>query len=165
MAFDCFLKIAEVPGESTDEAHKEWIEVLSYSWGISQSGATSVSSHGSLTAARADFADFSIMKALDKASPKIAQACADGTHFTTVEVKLHRAGGTKELFMEYKLTDVIVSSYQPSGSGGGEVPMESISFSYGKAQWNYIPTKVAGGKGSGNVPGGWDLKTNTAAIS
>jgi hypothetical protein len=29
-AFDSFLKIDGIPGESTDDKHKDWIEVISY---------------------------------------------------------------------------------------------------------------------------------------
>jgi hypothetical protein len=28
-----FIKIRDIEGESTDSKHKDWIEVLSYSWG------------------------------------------------------------------------------------------------------------------------------------
>ena len=28
MAIDCFLKIETIPGESTDDQHKDWIEIL-----------------------------------------------------------------------------------------------------------------------------------------
>ncbi len=33
MAVDYFLKIDGIAGESTDDKHKEWIDVLSFSWG------------------------------------------------------------------------------------------------------------------------------------
>ena len=34
MAFDAFLKIDGIPGESTDDKHKDWIEVLSFDFGM-----------------------------------------------------------------------------------------------------------------------------------
>src|SRR5512141_296981 len=71
MAFDAFLKIDGVPGESSDDKHKDWIEVLSYSWGVSQPSSGSASTAGGATAERANFSDFSVVKALDKASPKL----------------------------------------------------------------------------------------------
>ena len=30
MAFDAFLKIEGIDGESTDDKHQKWIEILSY---------------------------------------------------------------------------------------------------------------------------------------
>lgn len=161
MAFDAFLKINGVPGESSDDKHKEWIEVLSYSFGVDQPKTSSASSHGSLSAERANFHDFHVVKALDKSSPKLFVACASGEHFPDATLEICRAGGDKQPFMEYKLTDVMVSSLRPGGTGKGEsVPLEEVSLSYGKIEWKYTQTKVAGGKGSGNVAAGWDLKAN-----
>ena len=94
MAFDAFIKIEGIPGESTDDKHKDWIEVLSYSTGVSQPSAGSASSGGGASSERADFQDFSIVKTLDKASPKLALACARGEHIPTVTLELCRAGGT-----------------------------------------------------------------------
>ncbi len=162
MAFDAFLQVDGVPGESSDGAHPDWIEVLSYSAGVSQTASASASSGGGASAERADFQDFSIVKALDKASPKLAVACADGTHIATVVLELCRAGGDKLKYMEYKLTDCIVSSCRPGGSSGGAetLPLEEVSFNYGKIEWTYTQQQRADGSGGGNVAAGWDLETN-----
>ena len=58
MAFDAFLKIDGIPGESSDDKHKDWIEILSYSHGVSQSGSGSRSSGGARSAERCDHQDF-----------------------------------------------------------------------------------------------------------
>ena len=50
MAFDCFLKIEGVPGESTDDKHGDWIELLSYSHGVSQPSSGAQSSGGARSA-------------------------------------------------------------------------------------------------------------------
>ena len=162
MAFDAFLKIDGVPGESTDDKHKDWIEVLSYSTGVSQRSSGSASTAGGASAERADFQDFSIVKALDKASPKIALACAKGTHIKEVKLELCRAGGDKVKYMEYKLSNCIVSSYRPGGSGhGGEtLPLEEVSFNYGKVEWTYTQQKREDGSGGGQVAANWDLQAN-----
>jgi type VI secretion system secreted protein Hcp len=38
MATDIFAKIGDIKGESTDAKHKDEIEVLSFSWGVANSG-------------------------------------------------------------------------------------------------------------------------------
>jgi type VI secretion system secreted protein Hcp len=101
MAFDCFLKIDGIPGESSDDKHKEWIELLSYSHGLSQTGSGSVSSGGARSAERCDHQDFSVVKTLDKASPKLALFCCNGTHIKKINVELCRAAGDKQKYMEY----------------------------------------------------------------
>jgi type VI secretion system secreted protein Hcp len=162
MAFDAFLKIEGIPGESTDDAHGDWIEVLSYSTGIPQNASASASSGGGASSERADFQDFSIVKTLDKASPKIAVACADGTHISEIILELCRAGGDKVKYMEYKLSNCILSSVRPGGSsqGGESLPLEEVSFNFGKIEWTYTQQKRADGSGGGNVAAGWDLQKN-----
>lgn len=161
MAFDAFLKIENIDGESTDDKHQGWIEILSYNWGVHQPTSSTVSSVGSLSAERATFQDFSIVKAIDKASPKLFLACCTGEHLPKATIEVCRAGGDKQPYMEYKLTDVMVTSLRPGGSGKGEtVPLEEISIAYGKIEWKYTQTKVQGGRAAGNVVAGWDLKSN-----
>ena len=159
MAFDAFLKIDGIQGESTDDKHKDWIEVLSYGWGVSQPASATASSAGGASHQRADFNDFSIAKAMDKASPKIALSCASGTVAKTVTLELCRSGGDKVKYMEYKLANVIISSVSIGGGGGGEVS-ESLSFNYGKIEWVYTQQKREDGSGGGQVAAGWDLQLN-----
>jgi type VI secretion system secreted protein Hcp len=159
MAFDAFLKIDGIPGESTDDKHKDWIEVLSFSWGACQPTSASASSSGGASHERANFQDMSIVKTLDKATPKLALACAGGQHIDSVTLELCRAGTDKVKYMEYKLTNCIISSITNGGGGGGEIS-ESLSFNYGKVEWNYIAQQRKGGGGGGNVAAGWDLQLN-----
>ncbi len=156
MAFDCFLKIEEIPGESTDEEHGEWIEVLSFSHGVSQASSGAVSSGGSLSAERCDHQDFSIVKTLDKASPKLNLFCCNGREVDEVKVELCRSGGDKQKYMEYIMTKAIITSVRPGGSsqGGEPLPLEEVSFKYRKIDWIYTP------ESEGAIPAFWDLETN-----
>jgi len=162
MAFDSFLKIDVVPGESTDDKHKDWIEILSFSHGMSQPASGSSSSGGARSAERCDHQDFSIVKTLDKASPKLALHCCNGAHIKEIKLELCRATGDKQKYMEYKLTDVIVSSVRPGGSaqGGETLPLEEVSFNYGKIEWIYTATDHKTGKPAGDVKAHWDLTAN-----
>lgn len=161
MPFDAFLKIDGVEGESTDSKHKNEIEVLSFHWGVTQAVTGTVSSAGTFSGQRADLSHLACVKQFDKASPKLAQACAAGDHFKSAVLTLCRAGGDKQPYMEYKLSDVLISSVQVGGSGQGEggVPTEEVSMAYAKIEMAY--TRVGtDGKPAGNVTGGWDLAAN-----
>jgi len=161
MPFDAFLKIATVPGESTDDKHKEWIEILSYHWGASQAAGGAASMTGAHTGQRVDISDFSLVKQLDKASPKLFQACCTGEHIADVTLELCKAGGDKQKYMTYKFTDVLVSSVRPGGSSHSTdaLPLEEVSFRFSKCQLEYIPIDKTG-KPQGQVPAGWDLAAN-----
>jgi type VI secretion system secreted protein Hcp len=162
MAFDCFIQIQDIPGESTDDKHKDWIEVLSYSHGLSQPASGSSSSGGGRSAERCNHQDFSIVKTLDKASPKLALYCCNGTHIPKITIELCRASGDKQKYMQYVLSESIVSSVRPGGSshGGEELPLEEVSFNYGKIEWVYTETDHKTGKAKGDVKANWDLTAN-----
>lgn len=159
MAADNFLKIDGIKGESTDDKHKDWMEILSFNWGVSQMASASVSATGGGASGRASFQDLTVVKTMDSASPLLFKACAKGDHIKEAVLELCRPGGDKLKYMEYKLTDVIISSVSVGGGGGGE-PTESISLNYAKIQQTYTRQKREGGASGGNVPTGWDLKEN-----
>ena len=160
--FDCFLEVKDVPGESTDAKHKDSIDVLSFSWGANQHSSGSVSSGGGRSAERCDHEDFSIVHTLDKASPKLALYCCNGTHIPTVTVQLCRATGDKQQYMQYKMSDVIVTAVRPSGSSKGEsaLPVEEVCFGYGSIEWTYTETDHKTGKAKGDVKAQWSLEEN-----
>lgn len=162
MAFDAFLKIKTIPGESTDVKHKEWIEVLSFHFGAQQPAAGGRSSGGAASAERVSLQDFSIVKHLDKSSPKLFSSCATGEHIGEVKLELCRNTGDKQKYMEYVMTDVLVSSWRPGGSsqGGEPLPLEEVSFNFGKIEIIYTATDHQTGKPAGTVKGHWDVVAN-----
>ncbi len=161
MASDNFIKFAGIDGESTDDAHSGWIEMLSMSWGASQLASATQSSSGGATTQRADFQDFTFTKLMDSASPLLSKSCFGGEHIDTVDIELCRAGTDKVVYMTYKLTNVIVSNVSISGGDEGE-PIESVSINYGKIELSYTKQSRTGGGASGNVVAGWNLETNKA---
>jgi type VI secretion system Hcp family effector len=160
MAVDTFLKIDGLEGESNDAKFKNQIEVLSFSWGVTQSITGTVSSAGTFTGQRADHAPLTIQKYFDKSSPKASQACAAGDHFKSAVLTLCRAGGDKQPYMEYKLDDVLLSSVQVGGTGEGGVPTESWSLHYSKITQTYTQIGLDGKPMGAGAAVGWDLKEN-----
>ena len=132
MAVDMFLKISGIEGESSDKQHKGTIEVLSFSWGVSnpsrQGGTSRIASSG-----KSSVSDFAIMKYLDTASPRLFQSCCQGEHLHEATLTLRKAGETSQDYFKIKLTDVLISSIAPAGSAGGDRPLEQVSFSFGSA--------------------------------
>jgi type VI secretion system secreted protein Hcp len=156
-SYNIFIQITGIEGESTDDAHEDWIEVLSYSHSVSQPASGLAT--GSRTSGRVEHQDFTITKELDKASPKLALYCCNGTHIEEVTIELCYADGDKAKFMEYALTDVIVTSVIPSGYAGIEDrPTEQVSLNYGRIQWTYTEYDDTG-KPKGNVEAQWNVET------
>ena len=159
MAYDIFMKLDDIPGESTDDKHKEWINLLAFSMGVSQMAVDrSAGSAGGTS--RADFQNLAATHRFDKASPKLFEFCATGKHIPTVLVQLHRATGDKQKYLEYKLTDVVITSVAPAGDGSSDVvPLESFSLDYGKIEITYTATDNKG-TAKGDVKAGWDRVAN-----
>lgn len=160
MAFDAFLKIDGIPGESTDDKHKDWIEIIHFDHKMDQPASATASSAGGATAERVNHGTFNIQHLLDKASPKIYEACCTGKHINDVTLELCRAGGDKVKYMEIKLEQVLISKVEPQGTSAEGFPNENVSFSYGKIKWIYTQQKRADGAGGGNISAGWDLTAN-----
>ena len=156
MAVDAFLKIDGIDGESRDEAHKDSIEVESFSWGVSQSGSFAFGGGGG--SGKAQFQDLHFTSKTSKASPKLFLKCATGEHIKEATITFRRAAGQQD-FMFIKLTDVLISSYQTSGNG--DVPDDAASLAFAKVNFSFSP-QDATGKLLPAVNAGWDLKANKA---
>jgi type VI secretion system secreted protein Hcp len=162
MAFDAYIKIAGIEGESTDDHHPGWIEIIRFGVGVKQNIVAAPSSCGGACAGRADFRRVLIRKMLDKASPKLALACAAGTHIDEVVMQLCRAGETQLPYMTYTMKNCIISRVT-TGSGrdvSRGFPAETVAIDYGTIEWRYTVQRRKGGGPAGHVIHGWDRQRN-----
>jgi type VI secretion system secreted protein Hcp len=159
--FDSFLQLDGVPGEATDDKHKDWIELLSYDHQMAQPVSSTRSSAGGASTGRSQHGDFSITKYIDKASPKLYEAVSNGKHFSKAKIEVCRAGGSQVKFLEITLEEVMVSNVSMLSNGhskeGQELPTESVHLNYGKIEWVYTQQKRKDGSGGGNVTAKYDL--------
>lgn len=154
-AVDFLLKIEGVDGESKQDGHVDWIDVLSWSWG--ESNASSMKEGGGGGSGKVSMQDFSFTQKMHKGTPKLMEKCATGEHFPKATFEARKAGGSAERYMELKFSDVMVSSYQTGGHGEDAIPIESISLGFSKVELEYKEQKPDGSMG-GAVKAGYDLK-------
>ena len=159
MAADTHIKFDGVEGESTHQDHKGEIEVLSWTWGISN--ASGAAAGGGSGRGRASPGEFHLTHHYDKASPVLAKKCAQGTHFPTVVMTSRKSGEGQKDFLKVTMKEVFVTSVQPSGHSEGDL-MESVSMSYGSVEFSYKAQDAKGGLG-GEVKFAWDVKTTKIA--
>lgn len=157
---DMFLKIDGIPGESADSKHKNEIDVLSWSWGESNSGTMAFGGGGGT--GKVLMQDFTFSMYMNKASPHLFLACATGQHIKKATLTCRKAGGEQQEYLTVTFEDLLISSYQTGGAGGGELPVESCSFNFSKITLDYIPQKADGSK-EGKVSKAYNLKENKAA--
>lgn len=156
MATDIFAKIGDIKGESLDAKHKDEIEVLSFSWGVTNSGGGAVPGGGG-GAGKATFHDLTITHAIDKASPVLFQSCATGVHIKDATITHRKAGKGQQEFLIVKMNDVIITSVSHGGSQDGS--SESVSLAFAKVDFEYKPQKPDGSLDAG-VHFKYDLKAN-----
>ena len=159
MAFDTYMDLKGIPGESTAKGFEKKIEIFSFSWGAS-APVTIGSGAGGMSASKVSISSFNIMKKTDIASTKLFKAACFGEHIPSLKVSMRKQTGTgQEAFLIYDFTEVLVESIQWSGSSGGDdVPTESVSFAFGKVQVEY-KAQGTDGKLVAGTPVVWDLTT------
>ncbi|MEM1185702.1 MAG: type VI secretion system tube protein Hcp [Planctomycetota bacterium] len=162
MAFDGYLFIEGINGDSTDDAHAEWIEIDGFEHVVQQATGGGGSAQGGHAGGRADHGDFIVHKRLDSSSPALFLHCCKGQSIPEVVVELCRAVGDKTTFMKYTFQNVIVSQVNPKGEAQGEdlIPSELIGFRYSNVMLEYTPTGTDGST-SASIQAGWSTQTNT----
>lgn len=159
MSVNMLLKIdgAGIKGESPVDNYKDYMEIQSFSWGAIQTGTFDYGEGGS--GGKVNMQDFHFSMKVNKASPKLMEACANGSHVKTATLVCRKSGGKSAVeYLKVDMTDVIVASYQTGGQeSGDDVPLDQISLNFAKVVFTYKDQK-ADGTGGSNVEGGWDRK-------
>ncbi len=138
MAFDAFLKIEGIPGESTDVKHKNEIDVMSFSFAVSRKNERG----------RPQVSDFTVVKKVDAASPLLFDKACQGDSIDSAMFTARKAGKDQLEFLKIKFEDIIISSIQPAGAAGTDaLPLESLSLNYQKVEIEYVPQKDDGSAG------------------
>jgi len=162
MAVDMFIKIDDVKGESQDDKHKDEIDVLAWSWGMSQSGTMHAGGGGG--GGKVSVQDLSFTKWIDKSSANLMQYCSMGKQYKEAKLTVRKAGGATPLeYLIVTMKDVIVTSVSTGGSGGEDRLTENVSLNFAEVKVDYQPQKPDGSKDGGPVKYGWDIAANVEA--
>jgi type VI secretion system secreted protein Hcp len=159
MAFEAFLKIDGIDGEGTKEGYEKQIEIISFSTGVTQR-IGSRSDAGAPGGSGCDHMDFSISKFMDSTSPTLALYCSQGKNINSVVITLCASTGERAKYMEYTLTNVVISSYSTAGAAESSEgkPTEAVSFNYAKIEWTYTGMSPDTGVVGTPVIANWDKR-------
>ena len=159
MASDIFGKLGDIKGESLDDKHKDEIEVLSYSWGVTNAGSMAHGTGGG--EGKATFHDLSFIHRYDKSSPVLMQYCATGVHLKEATITNRKAGKGQQEYLVIKMNDVIVTGVT-HGNSGSDGATENVSVAFAKVAVEYKPQKPDGSLDAG-VHFKYDLKAQKEA--
>ncbi len=156
-----YMKLTGMDGSVTEKGFEKWCNVLSESHGISHTVNYDVGVGGSGgRSGKTTVQDISILKDKDTASPKLKENSILGKHIPLVEVAFVTSGTERHKTESYKLTDVIVSSYQTSNDGGGGAATEHLTFNAAKIEFEFIEMNKQG-KPESTQRFGYDLQKAT----
>ena len=157
MAVDMFLKLGDVKGESSDDAHKDEIDVLAWSWSMSQSGTTHTGTGGG--AGKVNVQDLSVTKYIDKASPNLVLACCVGKHYPDALLTVRKAGEQPLEYLKITMKDVLVTSVTTGGSHGEDRLTETVALNFAEFKIEYAPQK-ADGSGDAAIVAAFNIAKN-----
>ena len=153
-----FLKLDGVKGESLDKVHTKEIDVLAWSWGMSNSGTAHVG--GGAGAGKVSVQDLSFSKYVDSSSPNLMLNCCNGKHFKDALLTVRKAGGNPVEYVRIKIEEVLIAGVSTGGSGGEDRLIESVILNFGKVSVDYTPQDAKGAAGTA-IPFGWDIAANS----
>lgn len=156
---DYFLKVDGIDGEAEDSGHENEIKLHSYSFGGTNQGSYGLGTTGGGTG-RVSMADLHVVMTINKASPSLFLACANGKAIDSVILTCRKSAGDSPIdFLKITLSDVRVTTYQ-SGGGTELIPVDTCSFNFKQIEVEYTPQDDTGGGGSPTTIG-WDVAKNT----
>jgi type VI secretion system secreted protein Hcp len=142
-AISSYLFLPGLPGESSDASHQNWIVAQSFQFGMEKSASAN----------DPDFADLSIIKPVDTASPLLAQQCAVGSYIPSANLQVVNAADS--LVYQIKLDNVYVTSVNTASETGGAALAESTTLRFGKITWTYTQYDNTGANPT-NTSTSWD---------
>lgn len=144
-ASDMFLKMSGIKGESQDSKHKEEIDVLSWSWGMST--GTGKVKRGAI--APKCIQDLELTKLVDTATPQLIMQGVMGQAAKEATLSVRKAGKEQQEYLIIKMTDVLVTSYQTGGASGNDQPLvDTVVLKFSSIEGEYRPQSADGSLGN-----------------
>jgi type VI secretion system secreted protein Hcp len=129
---------------SVKAAPKGSFDVLSWSWGMTQSASAHVSKGASQGSA--DVRDLTFTKLADKASPTIAQDCFGGVDESEVTLSMWKTANNKTYeYLKIAMSGIVfISSYHTGDIGPNDQLMETITLNFASVKVSFTPSKANG---------------------
>lgn len=160
MAVDIFLKLSNnIKGEAQDDTHRDEIDVLSWNWGMTQSGTTHIGSGGG--GGKVNVNDIHLTKYVDRSSNDLIKRCTSGEHIESGELIVRKSGGAAPVeYFRIKMQQIMISSYETGGSKDGlDRVQEALALNFRKFEVTYTMQDASGAAGAESMAG-WDIAEN-----
>ncbi|MCD6291907.1 MAG: type VI secretion system tube protein Hcp [Deltaproteobacteria bacterium] len=158
MAIDILLDIEGVTGESKITGYEGKIDVLSWNWGMNNSG--DMHSGGGGGSGKVDVHDISLSKFLDKSTPTLTKNCCTGNHFKKAKLVVRKAGGDSPVeYLVLELKKVLITGIHSGGGQDDDRITEDITLNFAEYKLIYKPQSDTG-TAEAPIEIGWSMETN-----
>jgi type VI secretion system secreted protein Hcp len=159
MALDIFLKLGDLKGESTDKTHRKEIDVINWSWGMTNAGSAHVG--GGAGVGKGDVKDLEVTKYVDTSSPKLMLACCQCTHFPSALLTVRKSSGRGSIeYYKVKMEEVVITYIKSNAVKSRFSQTENVCLNFAKVSVDYTPQK-ADGSADTTKTFGWDVAANS----
>jgi type VI secretion system Hcp family effector len=141
-----YLALEGIQGNAELGPHKGVVELLAFHWGVEQEEISERCFH-------VRFHNLRIHKVVDRTSPHLASACAQGRLFREASLLVAcEISGCLEVFYRILLGEVFIRRVEVlppirEGMGGAqETPREVVCLDYGEIRWEFLEFDKAGRK-------------------
>lgn len=132
-----YMQLDGIPGDATHETHRNWMDLETLHWNVSRNMNTQAGSTANREASEPTVSEVVLTKVTDSSSTRLfAEACTGRTG-KLVTIHLVTTGNPGDTYVEYKLTNTLVSNYSVDTSG--DRPVETIRLNFTRMEIKYIP--------------------------
>lgn len=129
-----YLNIPDIPGEATAPDYKDWIEIVSVSYGAQQpppAAAGSPRRRGDV-----QFDDVVLIKEVDASSPELIRSLARGKVFPEMTIEMTKPGGRATGWYVITLKNVMLTSVEATivDDGGSS---EELALNFEEITWSH----------------------------
>ena len=166
-----YMQIQGIDGNVSAKGHQNWIELESAGFNTKRNLSTQPGNISNREGSRPIVSEVTITKRMDKTSPLLFNESVVGTAKPQVLIDLTTTGDSLTPYMQYTLSNVIVSGYTVNtdpatvDANGNVVkkdyPTESVTLNFDKIEMKFTPFDQ-NHKPQSPIPSGYDLSQATA---
>jgi len=149
MAVSIVIKIGKIKGDSIAKKHEGEIDVLEWSWGLTQTASAHTAKGASVGSA--DVRDLTIKKRVDSSTPTLLQECFFGSDHKEATLTCIASAGKDQPLEFIKMSmmgTVFISSVNSGQPGPSDSFLETVTLNFAKVKFEYTPQESNQGKGA-----------------
>ncbi|ASG25156.1 MULTISPECIES: Hcp family type VI secretion system effector [Nitrospirillum] len=132
-----YLQIDGISGDATQQNHQQWTDIKTLQWGVTRSMNTLAGATANREGSEPSVREVVLTKTSDSSSVKLFSQACSGRSGVTAKIHIVTSGNPGDTYIEFTLTNTLISSYNISASS--DRPEEQIVLNFTKVEMKYTP--------------------------